>query len=666
MSPEDLLLPSQDQIRHVLRVEPMELEPFPATVLKLLRVIGDEKSSLNELSRIIETEPSMVVNLLRVVNSASYGLGRKIDDIKQAILQLGFLSVKGLAIEYSLFSYFKNGKDNINSLFFWRHCLAVAHLSKYIALALGHPSSDAVYTAGLLHDIGKIILDRYGKITYGDFVKARSGSPGLLIEEEADMIGMGHDDAGAYFCCKWDLPDSITLTVKFHHRPFAHLKLSHHEALLVACVSLADFLAWTQGIGSVDIPRQPLLQKEVHQLIDLRGIDLSSLVVKMDREVKNVADFYGVTFPTNQVLRGNLIKSNLHLSELITSYYDHQCKLKTDEASRAQISSYLAVPHQSLDYREIISSTLDAIQQGLGFDRVYFLEVSGPKRILTLSCNLCSGDSCNSLPSLQVRLAAGMKGFMGCMRTRQPAIITGESEGEQQILKTLSLKELGIVPVTSDKRVKGIIGVDNAQTGRALQLSDLTALVSVAKELGTALDHAKTLCTYRLKANTDHLTGLYNRAAVDGLLARAIALAKNNHSPLSVGMIDIDHFKKFNDTFGHVAGDGVLRLVAAALTKSSRPDDYTGRYGGEEFIVILSNIGHEDALLYAERIRSEIEKLGVTLIKRFKNTPLTVSIGVASITPFIRRKKELLKEADKALYQAKGLGRNRVVGSQIL
>ena len=299
-----LPLPSWQDIRNVLRVEPGELAPLPAAVSKLLQLTDDEKSSLEQLAELIETDPSLVTKLLRIVNFPAYGLSQKTGNIKQAVLYLGFLLIKELAFESTLFDYFSKGATHINSLFFWRHCLTVAHLSKHLAQAVGHPSPDDAYTAGLLHDIGKIILDTYGQVTYGDFIRARCGSSGLLIEEEADIIGMGHDNAGAYFCNKWNFPDRITRAIRLHHQPFAHLGLPEDEAMLIACVSLADFLAWTQGMGSVDIARQPLLQKDVDKLIDPSLIDLNSLIFKTEKEVKSMADFYGFIFPTSETLEG--------------------------------------------------------------------------------------------------------------------------------------------------------------------------------------------------------------------------------------------------------------------------------------------------------------------------------------------------------------------------
>jgi diguanylate cyclase (GGDEF)-like protein len=126
-------------------------------------------------------------------------------------------------------------------------------------------------------------------------------------------------------------------------------------------------------------------------------------------------------------------------------------------------------------------------------------------------------------------------------------------------------------------------------------------------------------------------------------------------------MVDVDFFKKFNDNFGHLAGDSILKLIAGSLLKFSRPTEVVGRYGGEEFMCVLKDTDLKGAHLYGERIRRKIEELGKLLIKRFPGQPLTVSIGAAAYEPGLASSKALIELADKALYAAKDGGRNRVV-----
>ncbi len=152
---------------------------------------------------------------------------------------------------------------------------------------------------------------------------------------------------------------------------------------------------------------------------------------------------------------------------------------------------------------------------------------------------------------------------------------------------------------------------------------------------------------------TDGLTGCHNRRAFQLRLDEEHQRALRYDTPLSLLMIDVDHFKQFNDVYGHVAGDEVLRRVAHLLTSAARTNDYVARYGGEEFTVILPNTAGEGALSVAERLRKSIETAQWTQRK------VTVSAGASTLIGSAMSAEELLIEADQALYQAKRMGRNR-------
>ncbi len=154
-------------------------------------------------------------------------------------------------------------------------------------------------------------------------------------------------------------------------------------------------------------------------------------------------------------------------------------------------------------------------------------------------------------------------------------------------------------------------------------------------------------------AITDVLTSLYNRRHTMERLEDEIEKSKRYENPLSVMMIDVDHFKRINDEFGHLSGDVVLKKISESITKTLRDFDIVGRFGGEEFLVILPNTAIDDAFLAAERIRKNIESLKLSK----KDIMVSVSIGVCQWSG--DELKNLLSEADRLLYSAKANGRNR-------
>ncbi|WP_126454727.1 GGDEF domain-containing protein [Sulfuriflexus mobilis] len=160
------------------------------------------------------------------------------------------------------------------------------------------------------------------------------------------------------------------------------------------------------------------------------------------------------------------------------------------------------------------------------------------------------------------------------------------------------------------------------------------------------------------QAMRDTLTGTLNRAAFDTMLAKEIEIAERHNNPLSLLVLDIDHFKNINDSFGHAMGDNALRAMVDRVNEKIRSSDIMFRYGGEEFTIILSNTGTDGALLLAERIREAIEEM--LYINDDASIRITVSIGVSTLVT-AESGSELFERADKALYEAKRTGRNQVL-----
>jgi diguanylate cyclase (GGDEF)-like protein len=163
----------------------------------------------------------------------------------------------------------------------------------------------------------------------------------------------------------------------------------------------------------------------------------------------------------------------------------------------------------------------------------------------------------------------------------------------------------------------------------------------------------------RFQATHDALTGLWNRGALFDLLHNEIERTLRTHSSMGVLMLDVDHFKPVNDTYGHLAGDAALREMAQRIQRATRPYDTVGRYGGEEFLVILPTCDREQTANSAERIRAAIEAAPFTVAE--KEISLTVSIGATVVPDFATSESDILSLSDMALYQAKSEGRNRTV-----
>ncbi|MCP5161976.1 MAG: diguanylate cyclase [Hahellaceae bacterium] len=180
---------------------------------------------------------------------------------------------------------------------------------------------------------------------------------------------------------------------------------------------------------------------------------------------------------------------------------------------------------------------------------------------------------------------------------------------------------------------------------------DVTDIASNKKALQNANTELERL------SRTDRLTQLNNRGFWEECLIQEFNRYKRYKTEVSLVMFDIDHFKKVNDTYGHQAGDEVIKIVSHHLRENLRKTDIAGRYGGEEFGVILGNTNGENAIVFCERLRKTIEALTVTHDGR--DIKFTISLGICELKPDIKTYKEWLEKSDQGLYQCKHNGRNQ-------
>jgi diguanylate cyclase (GGDEF)-like protein len=220
------------------------------------------------------------------------------------------------------------------------------------------------------------------------------------------------------------------------------------------------------------------------------------------------------------------------------------------------------------------------------------------------------------------------------------------------------LKSHLTLPLAVEGEIIGCISLNSDQPN-AFDAQDLQFFSVIGYQIASTLTHFQRFSTIKSIAIYDTLTNLYNRRYFEERLGGEAQKSFYSGTPLSLVMVDIDHFKKVNDTFGHTEGDKVLCEIAALLKTSVRKKDTVARYGGEEFILILPEAGLEESSMIAERIRRLAENTRFEVGQAQIN--LTVSLGIASFPSHrARSKEELIKMADQALYDAKRGGRNRV------
>jgi diguanylate cyclase (GGDEF)-like protein len=216
------------------------------------------------------------------------------------------------------------------------------------------------------------------------------------------------------------------------------------------------------------------------------------------------------------------------------------------------------------------------------------------------------------------------------------------------------------IPILAQGEALGILHFQATDQAPALGDAELSLKTTFAAQVGLSVANIRLREALRTQSIKDPLTGLYNRRYLTEILDREIRRAVRSEQSLGILMLDLDHFKTFNDTYGHDAGDAVLRETASFLSKSIRVEDIVCRFGGEEFVVILPTADLNAAHARAERIRSKLRELTV-LHQGQSLGMITVSVGVAALPQHGTSPQKLLDAADAALYRAKREGRDRVV-----
>jgi two-component system cell cycle response regulator len=250
-------------------------------------------------------------------------------------------------------------------------------------------------------------------------------------------------------------------------------------------------------------------------------------------------------------------------------------------------------------------------------------------------------------------------GVTRAWKKRHPLLVKRlDPETDEQLDRLLpGARNVVVVPMFSDAAPLGALVVEyGSHRPSRIERRVVTMLEQFAVHTALSLRNAILLERVRFLAERDPLTGAANRRTFERELQRLLSHADRSGEPITLAMLDVDHFKSFNDRFGHQAGDEILRQVAAALDSECREFDMSSRYGGEEFAVILPMCTTDQSVATAERLRAAIGKIKA-------QAPVAASAGVATYPDNARDAESLIRAADEALYASKEAGRDRVTAS---
>ena len=623
--------------------------PSPKGVaLSIIRLLQRDDFRITDLVRLVQSDPAIAGRILYFANAAAFGRSRPIVSLQRAIVALGSFRVRDLVIGLSVMHSHRHGTcSEFDYEGFWGHSLATGIACQELA-HFAQIASEELFTIGLLARVGELALATLFPDEYsGILIKCRDNRE-EIAKLEQQRFDMDHHELGATLLNEWGLPDVLIQAAFYHENPdaggfadgsraqtlthslsfasaLAHLCMVDEESrwgLLPALLARAARL----GIGG------EVLNELVDRMVE-RWREWGAKLQVRTQDVPPFAEILAATPPMRRMGNGSAADTENRrargpcLNVQLIGIPVPELKPLMEQIEK--------LGHQPI----LVDDTKEAFNHVL----------RRPAQVIIADIRMPFQDAIEFCRALR-QTAAGKESHV---------LLVASPEYENRTLEAIDAG-------ADDVLIKPI----NEQTLR-VHLSTTARMTMLREEM-----HRERLGIMRSTdefavaqkrllqdALTDTLTQLPNRRNGLDFLASEWVFAQSSGAPLACLMLDIDHFKRINDEYGHTAGDAVLRQLAAILKSASRAEDMVFRYGGEEFSAILTNANLKIALQIGERIRALIEKADFVWEKQ--HIPVTISIGAAVATGTETDSQELIQAADAALYEAKERGRNRVVASSV-
>jgi len=613
--------------------------PSPTGVgLAILELTGGEDYSMGEITRVIQSDPALTGRILKIANSASYAGAQPATTVAQAAMRLGVRSVRNVALGFTLVSGNRAGTCvGFDYERYWSHSLAVAVVAQHLAEILQSITPTDAFTCGLLSDVGTLALASIHSDRYAHMLEKarRQGLTDLLLLER-ETFDLDHCELAGAMLRDWRLPESFVYAVSAVEKRDAAadapdetsrqmamvVRAAHHFARACLESDESDIGANTrlaQVLGELSISGEALdnVRRKSREAWLEWGRTLQ-LPVGVKVEKVEAAQARALCVPTDAELKSNPERKGLRI-------------LVVDDDS---VSLRLLEHHLTKDGHRVTRAVN-------GRQALLSALENKPQMVVTdwMMPELDGLELCKSLR--RSNEGRGMYILLLTGREEESRVVEAFDAGaDEYVVKPFNPKIL-LARVRAGQRMIEL----REQVERDRQIRDRQ--VAEMAVLNRKLEAA---------AMTDVLTGLPNRRFAMRKLEEEVASAAASRAPLSVIMIDIDHFKAVNDNHGHDMGDLVLRETANVLRNTVRKGDVVCRLGGEEFLVICAKANLAQAAMSAERIRSAVEE---HVIGFGFDRNVTVSLGIASTECGARTVDSLLKVADRHVYAAKAAGRNR-------
>ncbi len=628
----------------------------PGVGMRVLEITRGEDFSADDIANAIMADSALTGRLLKIANSAQSGAGQAITTVSEATMRLGVRSVRNVALGLSLISTNRSGGcEKFEYERYWSMSLARGVAAQAISRLRGVGSPSESYVLGLLCEIGTLALASVYAKEYAALLGAHPGASVAAIGRyEREAFEIDHCEVGTYMLEDWGIPQAQAEAL-LAYETFGQLRTDEDKGanemagVLWAAQGVAELLFADENSETDVWNRHAARLQSVCEYLGLSEQDFADLCESISREWQ---EWNGILkLPKRSPLRYEQLSQRLGSAppglEAPALAGVPAPAPPVAEAQQPSGLRILAVDDDPMSLKLLERTLRKAGHQVAtardGREALQIALETNPQVVLAdwMMPELDGLDLCRALR----RIESGQDMYFLLLTGRDDedrAVEAFDAGVDDYVAKPFNARIL-MARLKGGQRVIELKA--KVEADRQTMMHQVAELGSLTRKLRTA-------------SLTDALTELPNRRYIMKRLEQEWDASGRTNRPLSVIMIDIDHFKRVNDAHGHDVGDVVLKETANVLRASTRQGEEVARLGGEEFLVVCPNATQAQARICAERIRLAIERNVVQSGGFDRN--VTVSLGVAERKPGVDKYDALFKAADEAVYVAKHNGRNQV------
>ncbi len=266
-----------------------DLATLPVVAYNVMQLTQNPKASAMDVGKAISQDPALTSKVLKIANSAFYGFPRKISTINNAIVILGFSNIRNIVLSAGIIDAHKGRKSSqyFDRTDFWKHSLACGIASKIIASTVGLKNSEEAFIWGLLHDLGKIVMDTYIHEEFSQIAQHAKLKGILIVDAEQKYLGFDHTDVGSLVAKKWNMPPALIKVIRYHHNPV----LDYNSLRISSIVHLADILCRTLKLGCGGDNEIPIINEISWDLMNLNKQMLEQISFKIEEDYESATAF---------------------------------------------------------------------------------------------------------------------------------------------------------------------------------------------------------------------------------------------------------------------------------------------------------------------------------------------------------------------------------------